>query len=789
MEIGQTSESVTVEANTVSVQTTEAQVSRVINMKEVDLLPQLNRSPIALAIFQPGVQIDVRAGQDASFSHINGLRQGSNNSTLDGIDVNDSLVPRLGLSLTANNTDSVEEFRVVTSGGKAEYGRSAGGQVELITRSGTNDIHGNAFDFLRNTDLNANDFFNNLSGSPVPQYIRNIYGFSVGGPIKKNKTFIFGNFQGTRTHQQTIRERTVPTASIRSGIYTYKDTSGNLQTYNIVGADPLHIGIDPAIAKLLALYPLPNAFDIGDGLNTAGYRFNNPTPSLEDQFTIKADHKLKDNHLVFLRWSWERNTSIDALNNADATFPGQPQGSQGGHRWGFSAGSTWTITPTLINEFRAGHQSATVDFLRPGRPATLIPVVNSFTSIPYTSFTQGRNSPVNDFSDNLTKVRGNHTFKAGMSLRFTKQYGYNYAGIYENANTSATYATVPSSLTPAGLPANQLSTFQGLYNDLLGRIGYTTLTYYSNLTAYQQPGTPRVRNFLLNEGGYFVQDDWRVSRKLSLNIGIRYDYYGVPHEQDSLQGTLTNAALVNGVTPADGLTIQKSTQWYNKDLNNFAPRFGFAYDVFGDGKTAIRGSYNIFYDRNVGAVVSAADGSTPGFSYGATAYSTGDVRYSSGNLPIPATPSATPTLTLPDTRGSSIVLFNPNLRTGYVENFNLSIQRSMPGQILLELGYVGNRGVKLFYNRDLNQPKISQEFVNSFNELQAYAGNTASPVSSSNLFVKVFGSPAAALSTVGASNVTQGNVGSVINNLDVQNYAKIPGCRIFSVLFPELSTV
>ena len=153
MEVGQTSESVMVEANAASVQTTDSDISNAITMRNIDTLPQLNRSPITLAIFQAGVQIDVRAGQDASFSHVNGLRQGSNNSTLDGIDVNDSLVPRLGLSLTSNNSDSVEEFRVVTEGGKAEFGRSAGAQVQLITRSGTNEYHWSAYDYLRNTAL------------------------------------------------------------------------------------------------------------------------------------------------------------------------------------------------------------------------------------------------------------------------------------------------------------------------------------------------------------------------------------------------------------------------------------------------------------------------------------------------------------------------------------------------------------------------------------------------------------------------------------------------------------
>src|SRR5258706_5572146 len=183
LEVGQVTESVEVKANTLAVQTTDSQVSRAVTLKDIDTLPQLGRTPITLAIFQPGVQISQNgssAGVDTSFSRINGTRQGSQNNTLDGIDVNDAVVPRLGLSRTANNTDTVAEFRVITEGGKAEYGRNAGGQVELITRSGTNEWHGNLFDYIRNTDLNANDFFSNASIPAVarPQFIQNIYGGS-----------------------------------------------------------------------------------------------------------------------------------------------------------------------------------------------------------------------------------------------------------------------------------------------------------------------------------------------------------------------------------------------------------------------------------------------------------------------------------------------------------------------------------------------------------------------------------------------------------------------------------
>src|SRR5579872_3743971 len=435
LEVGQMTEVVEVTANVVSVNTTDAQVANTVTMKDIETLPQIARQPLVLAIFQPGVQIFPTAngsssGADYSFAHVNGLRGGSNNNTLDGIDVNDSVAPRMGLTLTANNTDSVEEARIVTDGGKAEYGRNAGAQIQLITRSGTNQFHGNAFDYLRNRDFNANDFFDNAAtpAVPIPVLIQNNFGGSFGGPIKRNKLFFFGNYQGIRTHAQGVQNTTVPTATAKQGLFEWLPAGGSVQQYNILTNDPLHKGIDPMVASLLSLFPAPNNNNVGDGLNSAGYQFNYPNNSLSDQFTIKMDYNLSDKIHIFERTSWQRNSAIDSLNGAQNVIPGEAPGTQGGKRWGVAGGMDWTISPTLINEFRYGHQSASVDFNRPEREAGPQLSFNSFTTPILTAFAQGRNSPVNEFTDNITKVRGNHTIKVGCQVRFTDQFGFNDAG-------------------------------------------------------------------------------------------------------------------------------------------------------------------------------------------------------------------------------------------------------------------------------------------------------------------------------------------------------------------------
>lgn len=785
LELGQVTESISVEANAVQVNTADSQSARSISMREIDTLPQLGRGPLSLAALNPGISVD--AG-DQSFSRVNGLRQGSNNTRLDGIDVNDNTVPRFGLSLTPSNSDSVEEVRIITNGGKAEFGRSAGAQVEIVTRSGTNQFHGNAFEYLRNSKLNSNTFFNNASGTARPKFNQSIYGGSLGGPAIKNKVFFFGNFQGTDSRQDVSRNRTVATEEAKQGLFRWRDAAGNIQTFDIARNDPAGRGVDPTMRSLFGLMLPANNTEVGDGLNTAGHRLNIAAPAKSYQGTGKVDWQMTPLHRIFFRYSNQRAESVDNLNNAERTFPSQKDGAIINDRYGFSVGSDWTLSPSLINEFRAGRQYALTNFLRPDRPEGPAVISNLFTDPINSAFGQNRNTPVNDFTDNLTILRGKHTFKTGLNFRAVRQYNQNFAGIYPNVSLARVNGNIaPASLGPqvgqSGVTSAVRQQFESLYNDVLGRVGQVSTTFYSDLAQFQDAGLPRTRNFDYKEFGVFFQDDWKVRSNLTLNLGLRWEYLGPPTEINGFQGTLNRAADVNPAANISDFRIQRQDSWFGADRNNVAPRFGFAYDPFKKGKTSIRGGYGVFFDRMIGSAVNTADGNTPGFSQTVNTFpnaTPGANRSVSGLTPTeypqrPGAPDLAPALT----RGTSVVLMNPKLRTGYVQHFSFGIQHEIARNTVLEVGYVRTLGVKLFMNRDLNQPKLDGDFLNSFKELQAFRSSGTAP-GANNTLVRLFGSAAAAVSALGGGTIDQGLAGTAANTIDTSaaNYSRYAAAGI-----------
>jgi hypothetical protein len=793
LEIGQSADTLDVEAKELAVQISDAQVARVTALRDIEVLPQLERAPIILAIFLPGVQI---AGGDIGLSRVNGTRRGSNNVKLDGVDVNEPVLPFLAVSATSTNPDSIREFRVATHNGKAEYGRSAGAQVELITRSGTNRWAGNLFDYHRNTAMNANNFFNNSSGVNRPKFIQNIFGGSLGGPVRRDRTFVFVNYQGRRARQEVVRNRQVLTPEIRSGLFRWRPPGGSaIQSHDIVRNDPRGKGIDPRMGELIRLLPAPNNFDVGDGLNTGGFRFNSPSHSEDNQFTIRVDHTLWSSFRLFYRFNWQRSPLIDSLNEEDAPFPGQPAGVLEPRLWGQALGADWTISPRAVNEFRYGRQSTSLEFFRPGRLPGPMYVPISFTSPVSTSFAGGRTTPVTELTDCVSVIRGRHFVKAGWNGRFLVMSSHDETGIYPNVFFGLGFGNVPpATVGPAGnISSADRQRFEQLYNQLLGRIAQVTQTFYSDLNQFLPPGVARIRNYAQRQYGWFFQDDWKIRRNLTLNLGLRYEFDGVPRERDGLQGRVLQAAQINSSSQIGDLTVERSDRWYKNDWNNLAPRIGVVWDPRGDGKTAIRAGYGIFYERLIGATTGFVDSYTPGFSQVVQVFpnsTAGSDWRASDAIPLPERPPA-PVLRLPNARSGFLGLFRPDLGTGYAQQFNLTLQRELFRNTVLEAGYLGTRGVKLFMQVNPNQRKIYGDFLQSFREIQAFR-SAGAPVPSSNTLVRLFGSASAAVSAIGASVFDQGAAGAAAETVDRNYYTRYASAGVSDFYlrnFPQYSVV
>jgi hypothetical protein len=801
LELGPVTESVTVQAREAPVQSADSQIGQVMVLRDINVLPQLERNPVVLAIFQPGVQI---RGGTIGFSLINGTRQGSNSVQVDGIDAPESITPALAFSSNLNTSESISELRIITHGGKAEFGTHAGAQIEMVTRSGTNRWSGNLFEHHRNTALNANDFFNNSSGVGRPKFLQNVFGGSLGGPVIPNRTFLFGTYQGTRTRQGLTRNRTVLTPQARAGLFRWVPPGSTaIAQPDIHQSDPRGIGIDPAVAALIKLTPGPNNFDMSDGLNWGNFRFNSPFENAVDNFTLRADYYWPGHVRLFSRLSWLRADYTDSQNDADAPFPGQAQGTARVRAWSNSFGADWTPSTGLVNEFRFGRNGLPRSQLRPARLPGPMLSPNTWTSPLSTQFASSVGAPNWEWTDHFSAIRGHHLLKTGLSFRLshlsitsegTNEMGI---GIYPNVLFGRNFGnSVPASIGP---PAGTISSadrqrFEQFYNDLLGRIARVRQIFYSDLTEFLPGGTPRVRSFRTWEYSYFVQDDWKVRRNLTFNLGLRYEFRSVPAEQNGLQGTVDRATAVNVASRIGDLAIARSSHWYDNDFNNFAPRVGLAWDPRGDGKTAVRAQYGIFYDGLTGNTIRSVDANTPGFSqvkevYPNQAGPPSDRRVSDG-IPLPDRPLA-PELRPPNTRETTLALFQPHLRTGYVQHYSLTLQREVVRDTVLEAGFVGNRGVKLFMVVNPNQLRIQDDFLQAFRELQRYrTSNAAVPVG--NTLVRLFGSVPAAVNAVSPSALDEGSSLAAADNVDRLSYTRYAAASLSQFYlrnFPQYNVV
>ncbi len=541
LEVGAATETVTVNATAEILQTSNATLGNVIEQRSIVNMPLNGRNPLNLLMYEPGVV--QRSGNTVS---VNGARTTAANVTIDGIEANESTYSNPVNNIFRVNPDNVQEFKVTTLNPNAEEGRNSGANVSIATRSGANDVHGSVFEFFRNTALNAQEFYANAQGAAKPLLQLNQYGFEVGGPIRKNKTFFFGSWQGQQVNFSDPVDKSfgesvdLYTPAALSGIYRYwiadpktpfvisgqtirqnspllvdpatgkyvagvRDCTGPtdvncVASYNIFAADPLKVGLDSAVKSVLGGYPAPNSYSAGDGLNTGIYRWNSPVQVRGPWYLFRIDHTINDKHSIFGRWlGAEQNTlGGDPLNGRPVVIPGYPpRGEVFRPGTNIAVGLRSVLSARLVNELTIGFSRWQFLFTQ-GEANPLFPNTPRFTfnnsDVDYTANPRtyrAVNTP--QIVENLSYLTGKHVLRFGANLRFYQHNdqrgdvgGTSLVPAISLSRTTRPPAgfTLPTvgSSTVAGINATDLNRLQGSINDLLGIPAGLTQVFMGNLT-------------------------------------------------------------------------------------------------------------------------------------------------------------------------------------------------------------------------------------------------------------------------------------------------------------------
>ncbi|MGE0132442.1 MAG: TonB-dependent receptor [Blastocatellales bacterium] len=844
--IGSTTETVEVKSAPADTQLgyLTSSVGNVISGRKILDLPLVGRNAFDFIGLQAGVATSTNSAAQPQI--FNGTRAASLNITLDGGNIQDNYFNGLGASNTANTitVDRIAEFRVVTSPSDAELGRGTG-QIILVSRSGGNEYRGSLFHEHRNTALTSNTFFNNQRGLPREILIRNQYGGRIGGPIFKEKTFFHFHYEGARTRQSASRTAFVFTDTMRQGLFRFfpgaqnanansvavpptvsltgapvrpATATGDLQTVSLYGRDPVRSALDRSgnIARVLSLMPSPNDFRFGDGLNTAGFGWNIPISTDFTQYDLRLDHNFSQNHRIFGTYSHQYYDSKNVVGQqpypTDEIPPGRAPTDT---KFGVIA-LTSALRPNLINEFRVSVNRPRVEVIAPfdiddsfmGHTANnqiFITNLNTVTS----PFNQGnfgsesvrRTASTYTASDTVTWLKGSHQFKGGYEYRFIETPQFDTFAAMPRAllNQGASGIQGINNTTIPGIGVNA-PTARAILADLAGNVG----GYYgtSNADARAQgrtgyvPRQTRYRHWRAPEMGAFFKDDWRAKPNLTLNLGVRYDWFAVPYEADGggvhwkgggraifgmsgrsfadlFQPGRITAPLLAEWEPIGGGTQNPDAKFWNNDNNNFSPHIGLSWSLpwLGKDKTVLRAGYSVNYERNQLFLVNNQ-------GFGVSGYSSTKVvltvptpyLLTDFNVPLPAASAVMAPVPLTD-RAAPAYGFDPGLRIPYNQNWSLSLQRAVGNDTVVEVRYVASRGRKLIRNLSINEMNIFENgFLTEFNTVRS-GGQSA-------LFNRMFaGLPGTSATVTGsdflrASPVTIGffafnNPGGLANFLNI----------------------
>ena len=743
--VGAVAETVAVTADIPLVSTVDASLGNAIGSQAILQLPFFARNVAGLLAFQPGVTAFNTSTTNYLNGSVNGGKSDQANVTLDGIDVNDQQERYAFTSVLRVTLDSVQEFRTTTTGANAEAGRSSGAQIALVTKNGTNNLHGSLYEYHRNTVHSANDFFNTLSDVKRPALLINVFGGSVGGPIKRDKAFFFLNYEGRRDASAQNVARTVPSDELRQGIVQYRNTAGGTSRIGpaeIRAIDPRGIGVNQAALQVFQSYPKPNDFTLGDGLNRVGYRFTAPIRGKQDTYTARFDYNLSSNHTLF----WRGNLQNDR-SNGPPQFPGDPPATVSlVNAKGYGVGHTALLTPTLVSTFRYGltRQSLETTGVQTASAVSFRGLDDRF------ALTRGtaRAIPVHHITQDFAWTRGAHDVRIGGTLRWTSNASASFSQSFHSASTNVSWLRGTGVDLQTGLDLH--STGRTAYNDAImavtGIISQGNARYNFNIDgSVLSVGAPVRRKFKNEEYEMYGQDTWKLTRALTLTYGLRYSLMPPVYEANGVQTSAADLSIGEWFNRRAGLAQQGRSQaeaglityvlhndprgrpLYAFHKKNFAPRVSLAYSPMatdgwrrwlfgGPGRTTIRAGWGMFYDLFGQPLVRTFDASAFGLATGLTNPSSQVTSITAPrftgiyNLPselIRAAPRGGFPVQHPTSGSGSFAITNSiddTLRPPYTMNMNLSVGREFRGGLFIQGSYVGRQSRRSLITRDLAMP-------------------------------------------------------------------------------------
>jgi hypothetical protein len=787
MEVARTGTEVVVEAQATQVQTESVELKNVVTRQALDEMPLPTRNPMDLVKSFAGIMTPNTTAVTGGDAFVHGLRGSTTNLTQDGINVQDDFVKTSAFfALSSPVVDTIDEFNVTVGGGGADAGFGSA-QVSMVTRRGTNDLHGSAYWFQRTSFLNANTWFNDATGVKTPFQLQNHLGATIGGPWYipkiyngKNKTFFFFAYEAYREPRSQPRIRTVMTTSAEQGLFTYTPTTGGAPlTVNLLNLGTIGTtGVKPTInATTMGIYqkivPQSGYTNAGCGggdiVNISCISLNLAGVNNQDRYTIRVDHQITSKHNF--EFVWDRanfNTAPDFLNSNEPQFPGSPfTGGQISAREMFVWALTSVLTPSQTNEVRIGYQHSPVAFAYGNTFGETNGVQINYAGITSpiettTNLPQGRNTPVRQFIDNYAWVKGNHQIRFGGEFRQVVADSYLWNTVFPRVTLGTGAASNPAGLSTANLPGisaaeltianNIFANITGLYQSISEGFNHTSAT--SGYVA----GVPENYTPIQNNLAFYVQDNWKVKRNLTAFYGVRWEFQGAYNARNGLVLLPQNGlSTLFGPTPITGSPVGNLFQpgLQGGDMNplltlqgpnnnagstvqnhyaNFGPFAGITYAPGSDSKTVIRASFAQHYVQDGFTFWTPMTTSNTGLFTTATNSAPTGVFSSSGingQLPTPIGGG------FPVSQIANWVNFGgaspetdyaKNLKTPYVLEWSFGVQRDIGQHFILEARYVGNHAVHQYRGwninqLDLNNNGVLQTFLAAQNNLAINTAN------------------------------------------------------------------